>query len=268
VLGLGDEIRSDEDGIGGVVGEDHALGRAGRQVDADEAGDLELGRRHPGVARSDDPIDGREGRCRVWQPEGESADGLGAARNEQGIDLEQAGGAEEDRIEHAIAVRGRCDDHLRDPGDAGRHDGHDQRRWIRGRAAGDVTADPVEGQPAPFDLDPGGDRGGGRDRSLPGGERGDVLDRLIEGAAGGGVEPVARRAQLRAFNDQATVGERAAKSSPGIDDGGQPAIPDVIEDRAGAGPHRVVWHGAAPAECGPLEDVGRVRRRQVEAPDP
>ena len=60
VLGLGDEVGRDTIGVGRRRGEDHALRRAGRQVDADLAADLELGRGHPGIARADDAVDGLE----------------------------------------------------------------------------------------------------------------------------------------------------------------------------------------------------------------
>ena len=84
VLGLRDEVGGDEHGIGAVVGEDHPLGRTGRQVDPDEPRDLELGGRDPGVARSDDPVDGGERRDGVREPERETRRSPGRRRRRGG----------------------------------------------------------------------------------------------------------------------------------------------------------------------------------------
>ena len=91
VLGLGDEVGGDASGIGRRRGEDHPLRRPGREVDADLAADLDLGGGDPGVARPDDPVDRRE--ARVGQAERERADRLGAAGDDEGVDLEQPGRA-------------------------------------------------------------------------------------------------------------------------------------------------------------------------------
>ena len=96
--------------IGRRRGEDHALGRPGREVDADLAADLDLGGGDPGIARPDDPVDRRE--ARVGQAERERPDRLGATGDDEGIDLEQAGRPEEDRVRPAVAVGGRRDDDL------------------------------------------------------------------------------------------------------------------------------------------------------------
>ncbi len=69
-------------------GEDEALRRPGREVDADLAADLDLGGRHPGIARSDDPVHGLE--ARVGQPVGQGADGLGTAGHDERVDAEAA----------------------------------------------------------------------------------------------------------------------------------------------------------------------------------
>ena len=126
VLGLGDQVRGDEDRIGRIVGKDHPLRWAGRQVDPDESGDLQLGGGHPGVARPDDPVDGGQPRLGIGQTEGEGADRLGAAGNEQGIDLQQAGNPEQDRVNDAGGGGGRRDHDLGDSGNPGGDDGHDQ----------------------------------------------------------------------------------------------------------------------------------------------
>ena len=130
VLGLGDEVGRDDVGSRRRVGQDEAFGRAGGQVDADLAADLDLGGGHPGVARPDDPVDGLD--AGVRQAEGERADRLRAAGHDEGVDAEQAGGAEEDRVGAAIRVGRRGDDDALDAGDLGRDDGHHQRRRVRG----------------------------------------------------------------------------------------------------------------------------------------
>ena len=76
--------------VGRWRGEDHPLRRPGRQVDADLAHDLDLGRRHPGVARADDPVDRLD--PGLGQAVGQRADRLGAAGDDERVDLEQAGG--------------------------------------------------------------------------------------------------------------------------------------------------------------------------------
>ena len=106
MLGLGDQVGGDAAGSAVGVGEDHPLGRAGGQVDADLAADLELGGGHPGVAGADDPVDRVE--AGVRQPVREGADRLGAAGDDERLDPEQAGGAEQDRVDGAVAV-GRAD---------------------------------------------------------------------------------------------------------------------------------------------------------------
>ena len=97
VLGLGDEVGGDtrRASAGGAARTIPSDGPAG-QVDADLAADLDLGRGHPRVARTDDPIDGFD--AGVRQPVGEGTDRLRPAGDDEGIDLEEAGGAEQDRV--------------------------------------------------------------------------------------------------------------------------------------------------------------------------
>ena len=89
----------------------------------------------------------------VGQPVGERPDRLGAAGDDERVDAQQAGRAEEHRVDLAVAVRGRGDDDRADAGDPGRHDGHDERRRVRRGAARDVGADAGQRHPAPLDLD-------------------------------------------------------------------------------------------------------------------
>ena len=246
VLGLGDEVGRDASGIGRRRGEDHPLGRPGREVDTDLAADLDLGGGDPRVARPDDPVDRRE--AGVGQAERERPDRLGATGNDEGVDLEQPGRPEEDGIRPAIAVGGRRDDDLTHARDAGRHDGHDQRGWVGCRATGDIGADPVERRPAPLDFDARRDRGPGRRRPLGLGEAPDVVDGLLERAADGRVEAVARIAQLRGIEDEAAVRAAAAHGRVGVADGVVAARTDVVEGRARGLPDPRVGDGAATDE--------------------
>ena len=124
MLGLGDEIGRDTIGIRGRRGEDHALGRARGQVDADLAADLDLRGGHPCVARANDSVHGCE--AGVRQAVGQSPDRLRATGDHEHIDLEQAGSPEEDRVVGSGPVgRGGDDDPL-DARDLRGDDGHHQ----------------------------------------------------------------------------------------------------------------------------------------------
>ena len=59
VLGLADQVGGDVRRVGGVVGEDRDLGRAGLGVDADAALEQPLGRRRPRCCRARSPVDRR-----------------------------------------------------------------------------------------------------------------------------------------------------------------------------------------------------------------
>ena len=113
--------------------------------------DLDLGRGDPRIAGADDPVHRRQTGLR--KPVCESADGLCPAGDDEAVDVEQAGGGEEDRVRAAIAVGRRGDDDPLDPGNMCRDDGHHQRRRVGRGAARDVGADAGKRSPAPLDLD-------------------------------------------------------------------------------------------------------------------
>ena len=94
MFGLGDEVQGDATRIRRWLGQDEALGWAGGQVDGHLAGDLELGRRDPRVARTDDPVDGCQ--ASVREAECQGADGLCATGDDDGVDVEQPRSTEED----------------------------------------------------------------------------------------------------------------------------------------------------------------------------
>ncbi len=114
--------------------------------------------------------------------ERERSDRLGAAGDEDGIDLEQPGGAEQHRVDRPRpASAGVATTTSVTPAVLGRDDGHDERRRVRRGPARDVAADAVERQPATLDLDAGHDRrptsslDAASRRTAP-----DVVDRLLE----------------------------------------------------------------------------------------
>ena len=90
-------------GVRGGVRQDEALGRAGRQVDADLAHDLDLGGGDPGApgpttrSTGSRPSSGEAVRQR--------ADRLDAAGDEERVHAQEAGGAEQHRVDVAVAVR-------------------------------------------------------------------------------------------------------------------------------------------------------------------
>jgi hypothetical protein len=102
VLGLGQQIERDGPRIRRRRSQHKALGRACRKIDRDLAADLELRRDDPGVAGSDDAINGLE--ILVREPERQGPDGLGAAGDDQRLDVEQPGDAEEHRVDDALAI--------------------------------------------------------------------------------------------------------------------------------------------------------------------
>ncbi len=208
MLGLGDEVGGDTLGVRGGRGEDHALGGPGGEVDRDLAADLDLGGGDPGIARADDPIDGCE--ALVRQPVGKRADRLRTTGDDEGVDLEQPGGPEQDRMNLARRVgRGGHDDAL-DPGDLSGYHGHDQRRGVGCGAARHVGSDSGERGPSPLDLEAGDDGRAGRDRSLGFGKASDVLDRLVEGATDPRVEQVAGIAQVGRIEQEPAIASAAA----------------------------------------------------------
>ena len=232
VLGLRDEVGGDGARVGVGVGEDEPLGRAGGQIDRDLPGDLELGGRDPRVPGSDDPVDRCEADLR--QPEGERADGLGAAGDEERLDAQEPGGSGKDRVDGAVAIGGGGDDDASDAGDLRGDDGHDQRRRVRRAAARHVAADAPKRGPAPLELDardgldarPGG--------PLRLGEPADVRDRGLEGVAKLDRKRVEGGVQDRGIECQAAVRSPAAVALAQGGDGRGAAGPDLVEDGARA----------------------------------
>ena len=263
VLGLGDEVGRDASGVCRRRCQDHALRRPGGQVDADLAADLDLRRGHPGITRPDDPVHGFEAGIR--QSVRKRPDRLRAAGHNEGVDLEQAGGPQEDRVVHARAIGGGGDDDPLHARDLCRDDGHHQGRRIRSRATRDVAADAGERRPAAFQLDPGCDPRSGALRSLGLGEAADVLDRLVERATDLRVERVPCRAELAAVQEETPVWPATAESFVGRPDRLVAARADGGQRGACALTDCGIRHGPASDEGGAVGPAGGVGRAENQA---
>ena len=92
-------------GIGGVVGQDRDLGRAGFGVDADLRAADPLGGGDVDVARPGDHVDRRQfGAVGVGAAVGQQRHGLGTADGPHLVDAEQAGGGQDGRVRQAVEL--------------------------------------------------------------------------------------------------------------------------------------------------------------------
>ena len=96
MLGLRHEVGGNEGEVGGCVGEHESFRGAGREVDADLSRELDLRRGHPCAPG---PTMRSTGSSSIREAEGHRADRLGTAGDEQGIDAQQAGGAEQHGVD-------------------------------------------------------------------------------------------------------------------------------------------------------------------------
>ena len=147
MLGLADQVGGDVHRVGGVVGEDRDLGRAGLGVDADHAAQQPLRRGHVDVARAGDQVDRR---ARPAAPYANIAIGLGAADGVHLVDAEQGARGQDRGVRPAAGRRALRRAGQRDRGDTG-HLGRARRsspRWtVAGRGRRARTARP--GRPGP-----------------------------------------------------------------------------------------------------------------------
>ena len=145
MLGLRYQVGGDEPRVGGVVGQDADLGRAGLGVDADDAAQQPLGRRDVDVARPHHQVGGPT----VAGAVGEHRDRLGAADRMDLVDAEQGAGREHDRVRQAAVVplRRAGDRERPDAGDLGGDDVHDDAGRIGHQAARHVEPDPADRHP-------------------------------------------------------------------------------------------------------------------------
>ena len=202
------------------------------------------------------------------QAVGEGADRLGAAGDDERVDLEQAGGAEQDGVRGRRGRPGVATTTTRDAGDAGRDDGHHERGRVRRRAARDVGADAGQRRPAALDLDAGAIVVRGRVGSLGLGEAGDVVDRLVEGAPDRRVERVARGASSAGSRTRRPSARPPPTAGVGLADGGIAAVADVGQGRRAAA-SRIAGSADAPAAdqgaCSRRRSGRRRPRGEVEA---
>ncbi len=239
VLGLEDDVDRRPLGGGGGVGDDDDLGgprERGRDADQALAGDLALGLRHAGRARSDDHVHGPDRLGAVGQgpDRGRTADAVHLVGPCQGRSREDALG------NPAIGSR-RADQHdLGHPGHLGRHERHQRRRHERGQGVGDVAAGPVDRTDELADLD----RPVVVDdlvAPLGGVVGGDVVVRRLEGVAQLGGDGVERGPYLGVGHPQVVqhdpvepLGEPAERGVPVGPHLGQDR-PHLVDGRLGLG---------------------------------
>ncbi len=149
VLGLADQVGSDERGVGGVVGDDRDLGRAGLGIDADRALQVALGRSDVDVAGAGDEVDG----AALPRAVREHRQRLGTTGGVDLVDAEQRAGGKDRRVRQSAELLLRRTGQ-RDAGDARdlrRHGVHDHSAHQRREAAGYVQADALHRHDASFD---------------------------------------------------------------------------------------------------------------------
>ena len=139
MLGLPQQVHRAHLGIGRVVGNHQRLGRTGKQVDADAAIQLALGFGHVHVARTDQHVDWRDGRC----AHGHRHHGLNAAQHQDLVGAGHRHGCHDGGMRRALVRRRRGDDalHARHLGREYAHVGRGQQRVL---AARDVAAHGVD----------------------------------------------------------------------------------------------------------------------------
>jgi hypothetical protein len=228
VLGLGDEVGRDVGGVGGVVGEDRDLGRAGLRVDADDAAQRPLSGGHVNVARPGDHVHRRA----AWGAVGEHGDRLGAPGAVDLVHPEQGARGEHDGVHLAAELplrRGGHGDRAH-AGDLRRHHVHDHRAGIDVAATRDVEPDPIDGH-VPLGDGPAGHHLGGvagaqlRRVDQPGvGDRGlqGVTDRRVQSDEGRG-DQLDRHPQLL---ERDAVEARGRREHAGV-----APVAHVLEDR-------------------------------------
>ena len=131
ILGLADQVGSDDHRIGSLVGDDQDLGRAGDEIDADLPEQPALGLDDIRVARTDEEIHRLDG----LRPERERCDRLDATE-----DVDLVGPGEVHRgnggIRDPAVERRRAGCDALDAGDLRRDDAHVSRSDHRVAAAG------------------------------------------------------------------------------------------------------------------------------------
>ena len=183
VLGLADQVGGDVAGIGGVVGQDRDLGRAGLGVDADQSAQQSFGGHHVDVAGAGDQVDRL---AQPWHAVGEHRDRLCSAdRIHLGHAEQRAHGQNRRvRLPAELGLRGRRNGDGRHARHLRGHHVHQHRGRQRRQSPGHVQADPVDGRRT--SLDHRSRRGFGAPGFCPRfefGDRSPTADRLDQGGA-------------------------------------------------------------------------------------
>ena len=237
VLGLADQVGGDVLGVGGVVGEDGDLGRAGLGVDPDEALEEPLGGDHPDVAGAGDQRHGHAVLVALGVAVGEHRDRLGAADGVHLVDAEEGAGGEDGRVgvprqlAGVLLLRRAGDGEGADAGELRRDDVHDHAGRVDGQAAGHVEADPVDRDPPLGDRAAGDDLGRRVGALLVGVDQPGATDRLLEGGPQRRVEPVEGVLQ-HLGRDPQVLRPDAVELLAEVAQRVRPAMPDVLDDRA------------------------------------
>ncbi len=140
MLGLTEQVRGHDLGLGRLVGDHRDLRGAGEEVDGHLAEQLALGLGDVGVARADDHVDG----LLVQESERHRGEGLDAAEEEGPVDTRTRRGVEHRGVGPAVGLRRRARDDRRDAGDLRHVDGHEGARRQGEASSGEVGADAAD----------------------------------------------------------------------------------------------------------------------------
>ena len=141
MLGLADEVGSNDFGIGVLVSEDQAVGGAGEHVDADAAEQDALGFGDELIARPDQNARGRN----IEKSERHRGHALHAAHGENAVGAADVGGVEDRRMNADIGPRRRANRDVLAAGDLGSGYRHDGGGDMAVAAAGHIAAGSFDG---------------------------------------------------------------------------------------------------------------------------
>ena len=232
-------------GVGGVIGQDRNLGRAGFGVDAHLRTADPLGGRDIDVAGSGDHVDRREfAAIRVGAPVGQQRDGLRATDRPHFVDAQQRCRRQDRRVRQALEVGrvgglGRAGDDQRvHARGLGRNDVHHDARRVHRVAAGNVEPDPLDGHPAFGHRRTGRECGGGVGATLIGVHGAGALDGDVQCGADVRVQRRERGCELLG-RDTDAVGAHTVERGAVLQGGRRTAVGDRVDDRPDRRHHRV-----------------------------
>ncbi len=251
VLGLGDEVCSDETGVGPVVSDYGDLGRPGLGVDRHSLPEQPLCRGHVHIAGPADHVDRRT----VLGTVAEYGDGLSAARSVHLGDAKQRARGQDRRVRQAamLGLWRRRDHDLADSGHLRGNDVHQHRGRISNQSARHVYAGPAHRQ-VPFGNGGSGSHGGpGLSRQVGVVHKRGPPGRFSQSGQNVSIQPLEGGGQcLRRYRGRRHV--YAVEPGGVIPDRSGSAHPDVLADR----PHPV--NCGADIQRGAGQQGGQVRR--------